>query len=671
MANQPDKSDQNPLKYKIAEPKAYSAYPLDVAPRQPVGIGTAAFGSGEPGPSRGPWDIGSELRGVVSGVGSDVLSNLVSPDQPKVVVTASGVSTVETRAIWVVHGMGQQVPFETVDRLAQGILGALKERGTTLACDPQLRTVKIAGQVMQRVEISFQRADASGKRNDCELHLYETYWAPDTEGVARLKDVMSFLWDGGTRGILNCFKPFQRAMFDDIARFKIPKRSAFFLCVTLLVLIALTVINGVIVASAAAKTKLVQVPSLTSHWPELAAIASCMVAVAFTLGIVLFLADFCRPERLKRGWQRFISWIGWASVIVTVVQILVTALLMTALIHLDWLSGHPYAPVTGGTVSSWLAGFFSWVSYFFAGLPDEQLQAFSTCIIIGGALLVGLAMTISAVLRSSEKSLRGHWSVALLVPIALAANVAAVVWPIGICFRGDRTIELPSYLWFLGSSIWVFPFLSFFSAQVRELMIQYVGDVAIYVRPNKLDRFNQVRNEIKEAARLAASAIFTAYDESETKFLYDQVALVGHSLGSVIAYDTLDRLMMDDSLTKNALQVSDRTKALVTFGSPLNKTAFFFTIQAKDSLHIRERLAATVQPLITSYQRFRNLAWINVYSPHDIISGSLRFYDWPGTHIPPAVDNIADPDACVPLLAHNSYWTNPTVWRALLGQIAP
>ncbi len=49
-------------------------------------------------------------------------------------------------------------------------------------------------------------------------------------------------------------------------------------------------------------------------------------------------------------------------------------------------------------------------------------------------------------------------------------------------------------------------------------MIQYVGDVAIYVRPNKLDRFNQVRNEIKEAARLAASAIFTAYDESETKF---------------------------------------------------------------------------------------------------------------------------------------------------------
>ncbi len=99
--------------------------------------------------------------------------------------------------------------------------------------------------------------------------------------------------------------------------------------------------------------------------------------------------------------------------------------------------------------------------------------------------------------------------------------------------------------------------------------------------------------------------------------------------------------MMDDSLTKNVLQVSDRTKALVTFGSPLNKTAFFFTIQAKDSLHIRERLAATVQPLITSYQRFRNLAWINVYSPHDIISGSLRFYDWPGTHIPPAVDNIA------------------------------
>jgi hypothetical protein len=39
------------------------------------------------------------------------------------------------------------------------------------------------------------------------------------------------------------------------------------------------------------------------------------------------------------------------------------------------------------------------------------------------------------------------------------------------------------------------------------------------------------------------------------------------------------------------------------------------------------------------------LAWINVYSPNDIVSGSLKFYDLPGLEIFPAVTNIPDPDA--------------------------
>ena len=72
-----------------------------------------------------------------------------------------------------------------------------------------------------------------------------------------------------------------------------------------------------------------------------------------------------------------------------------------------------------------------------------------------------------------------------------------------------------------------------------------------------------------------------------------------------------------------------------------------------------------------SYPKFRKLDWINVYSREDIVSGSLKFYDLPGLETPPAVTNIADPDAFVPLVAHTSYWSNRTVWRNLLDQIAP
>jgi hypothetical protein len=132
--------------------------------------------------------------------------------------------------------------------------------------------------------------------------------------------------------------------------------------------------------------------------------------------------------------------------------------------------------------------------------------------------------------------------------------------------------------------------------------------------------------------------------------------------------------MLDDWLCDGALQVAERTATMVTFGSPLNKTAFLFTIEGKDTLHIRERLASTVQPLIMSYPKFRKLKWINVFSRNDIVSGDLKFYDLPGYQddpVPPiAVQNIKDRDAAVPLVAHVAYWKNKTVWRELLSQIA-
>jgi hypothetical protein len=187
-----------------------------------------------------------------------------------------------------------------------------------------------------------------------------------------------------------------------------------------------------------------------------------------------------------------------------------------------------------------------------------------------------------------------------------------------------------------------------------------------------------VRTEIKDAARSVASALFTSCKTdpgAAPKFQYDKIALVGHSLGSVIAYDTLNRLMLDDWLCDGALKVAERTATVVTFGSPLNKTAFLSTIQGKDTLHIRERLAATVQPLIMSYPKFRKFKWINVYSRNDIVSGLLKFYDLPGYQNPPvpavAVQNVKDRDAAVPLMAQVAYWKNKTVWTQLLEQIAP
>ena len=42
----------------------------------------------------------------------------------------------EKRAVWVVHGMGQQIPFETLDSLANGILDVLPNVERIIVSDP-------------------------------------------------------------------------------------------------------------------------------------------------------------------------------------------------------------------------------------------------------------------------------------------------------------------------------------------------------------------------------------------------------------------------------------------------------------------------------------------------------------------------------------------------------
>jgi hypothetical protein len=361
------------------------------------------------------------------------------------------------------------------------------------------------------------KSDASGHAKNYELHFYETYWAPKTEGVAKLSDVISFLWDGGLRGLLNSHKPFQRAMFGGMGSFKIPWRSPVYLCITLLVLAALTAINAIILSSAAAKTKLAPLLSLSKHWHQLASVASCVIAVAFTFGIVLFLAEMCKPKNLSSSSKRFLSYLGWASLIFTVLQILITAVVMTVITHLDWLLAHnssvPRSRGDLGGVSELLKTFFANVSLAFKSLPFVRLQAFSTSIILCGASPSHDMESLAPLFRTACS--RG-FGIEMFCLAAFILNLLAKVVPLVLFFGPRFEASLPPYLSFTGSSFWVFPFLILFTAKVREILVQYVGDVAIYVRANKLDRFDRVRNEIKEAARSVVSSIFTAYDQIQT-----------------------------------------------------------------------------------------------------------------------------------------------------------
>lgn len=84
---------------------------------------------------------------------------------------------------------------------------------------------------------------------------------------------------------------------------------------------------------------------------------------------------------------------------------------------------------------------------------------------------------------------------------------------------------------------WVLTFLSLillglYSWALRYFLVEYVGDVAIYVSSYKVSRFEEVRTQIQNVAFSVLRQVYSSRvggeDGGDT---YSEVVLVGHSLG--------------------------------------------------------------------------------------------------------------------------------------------
>jgi hypothetical protein len=159
--------------------------------------------------------------------------------------------------------------------------------------------------------------------------------------------------------------------------------------------------------------------------------------------------------------------------------------------------------------------------------------------------------------------------------------------------------------------------------------------------------------------------------------MYHSIVVISHSLGSVVAYDTLNALVsLEESRADPHIRnVPERTRLLLTCGSPLNKIAFLFRFQAgrRKLPEWRELLNNYRQPLLLDH-RYRPRRWINIWSYPDWISGKLSYYERPAEDpgdfkawlnadarpkAPPAdlrIDNRADAQAFIPLYEHTTYF---------------
>jgi hypothetical protein len=559
-------------------------------------------------------------------------------------------------AIWIVHGMGQQLPYETVNGLAEGIMHVANPVPGRDGFEPRVRRVQIGNQAMQRVEL-----DISENGIHFELHLYEAYWAPVTEGNVKLPEVIHFILSAGLGGLLSAFRPLRRAMFDQTVETRLQIGAALEITLALLALVCLIVVNAVIVAAGAFEYGLngYKLPQISANWANLSAIASWLSGVGIAFGLILFLAERSQiPFRAVKKWrQRIISSAVWMAFFMTLAALVAAAVSMAGF---SLYSGSKHLPAEILSLSPKLEAISSVLVAAIVGITLIVLTTKRILILLRAEILLEIASVVYY--ESFFLVSLGLFLVAFFGPVLITLAPIARVYSF-----------LPMWLSY---TFWVWPLLLLLSALVRELVIQYVGDVAAYVTSRNIDRFGEMRERIKGIAMDSARAVYLAREGEE--FLYEKIAVVGHSLGSVIAYDTLNALLNTERMSPSGLRIAARTCLFETFGSPLDKIAFFFSVQSKRTDHIRGQLALTAQPLISNYEEFRKFPWINVYSPNDIVSGRVELYDLPVEGQPDEVRRIIrrcrvqdfrDHDAFVPLVAHVAYWKNTEVWKQLLRAV--
>jgi hypothetical protein len=467
-------------------------------------------------------------------------------------------------AIFITHGMGQQVPFETIDSIAEGLAEAAKRQGKPVK-EFRARTVQVDGTKTQRIELDMR--DAQDK--EIEIHIYEGYWAPITEGQVSLRDVISFLFRAGCKGLLNSFS-FQRWIFGRAVPFGCQITAALRLIITFGILLSLVVLNTVIATVAGYKF----------------------------LGTNTSLPY---PETL---FNTLTSVVG-----LYVIASLIFILPLWGLSYLPPFKAHPFIKPLWNP-ATWLV--------------QKLFQLWLLVTIASGLIIL------------------------LLITQCLTPSAWIIPW----------LSQHKLWIWLSQHELWIWLGLFIVSIKVRQLFVQYLGDVAAYVDSHSLDKFNDMRSKIKTKVFEQAKAVYSNPQ-------YEHISMIGHSLGSVITYDTLNALINHDELNEKSLNVINRTRLLITFGSPLDKIAFLFASQIRKATATREALAATLQPLIQQYVPFRSIKWINIYAPRDIVSGKLEFYD----DIKNAeysterkIDNIIDKEATIPLIAHTEYWKNPLLF---------
>jgi hypothetical protein len=203
--------------------------------------------------------------------------------------------------------------------------------------------------------------------------------------------------------------------------------------------------------------------------------------------------------------------------------------------------------------------------------------------------------------------------------------------------------------------------------RASKVMAEMMGDVVIYSTADVRSRNYAIRQRLLQGAVEELTSLCRR-DE------YEQIIVAGHSLGTVIAYDALNRIVVDANAPGGIRpEHAQKIAGLVTFGSPLDKVAFYFREQAHDEEQVRGQILAHIHGFKSRpiprpesaaimdtpiQRRLDDAQWLNFYHLQDPVSGHLDAYDV-DRNIPCDVEVAGRAEA------HAAYWAHNPMYEAI------
>ncbi len=216
-----------------------------------------------------------------------------------------------------------------------------------------------------------------------------------------------------------------------------------------------------------------------------------------------------------------------------------------------------------------------------------------------------------------------------------------------------------------------------------------VGDIVVYNATDPKSKFYPIRRQIMDGAVHALNYLIER-ETLDTLPYYPKVTLAGHSLGSQVAYDAINKLDLlvnrgaikgydpDGLQIKTKKHISEQLCGFITFGSPLDKIAFFLREKVKDKMYLRQQVldnyhgfkqrnwslntkhengfTALPQPIT---RLFEEIQWRNYFDNKDYVSGALDYYR--------NLENVNCKFQSGPLaFTHSNYWEHELFYTDII-----